>query len=68
MTAEGIGRASLPIIVVPHPVGDRDEGLVKKRGEEIAEECVRVLTTSVAELEREFKDKKFPLPDALMPR
>lgn len=68
MTADGIGRASLPIIVVPHPVGDRDEALVKKRGEEIAQDCVRVLTTPVAELEREFKGKKYPLPDALMPR
>lgn len=68
VTAEGVGRITLPIVVVPHPVGDRDEALVKRRGEEIAALCARLLTTPVEALEREFRDKKFPLPDALMPR
>ena len=68
VTAEGVGRIALPIVVVPHPVGDRDEALVKQRGEEIAALCARLLTTPAADLEREFRDKKFPPPDALMPR
>ncbi len=68
VTAEGVGRIALPIVVVPHPVGDRDEVLVQRRGVEIAALCAQLLTTSVDELEREFRDKKFPLPDALMPR
>ena len=68
MTAEGIGHVSLPIVVVPHPVGDRDEALIRNRGEQIAAECVRVLTTPVDELAREFRDKAYPLPDAVMPR
>ena len=68
MTAEGIGHIDLPIVVVAHPVGDRDETVIRKRGEEIAVECVRVLTTPVEDLEREFKHKKYPLPDAVMPR
>jgi len=68
VTAEGVGRIALPIVVVPHPVGDRDEALVKRRGEEIAALCARLLTTPAEELEREFRDKKFPPPDALMPR
>ena len=59
---------SLPIVVVPHPVGDRDAALIKKRGEEIAAQCVRVLTTPVEELEREFKNKQYPLPATVMPR
>jgi hypothetical protein len=59
---------SLPIVVVPHPVGDRDEGLVRRRGEVIAGECVRVLTTPVEQLAREFEDKRYPLASALMPR
>lgn len=59
---------SLPIVVVPHPVGDRNEEVVKRRGVEIAQECVRVLTTSAAQLAREFEGKRYPLPDAVMPR
>ena len=59
---------SLPIVVVPHPVGDRDEKLVRKKGEDIARECVRVLTTPAATLAREFEGKQYPLPDAVMPR
>jgi hypothetical protein len=53
---------------VPHPVGDRDEELVKRRGEAIANECVRVLTTPVDELARELEGKTFPPTSALMPR
>jgi hypothetical protein len=59
---------SLPIVVVPHPVGDRDASVVRRRGEDIARECVRVLTTPVADLAREFEGKRYPLPDAVMPR
>ena len=54
--------------MVPHPVGDRDEALIRKRGEAIAAQCVHVLTTPVEELQREFEDKKYPLPAAVMPR
>ena len=68
MVAEGIGQVSLPIVVVPHPVGGRDPALVKKKGEQIAEQCVRVLTTPAEALAREFKDKQYPLPAAVMPR
>ena len=68
VTAEGVGRIALPIVVVPHPVGDRDEALVRRRGEEIAALCAQLLTTPAEQLEREFRDKKFPPPAALMPR
>lgn len=68
MVGEGIGHVSLPIIVVPHPVGDPDKELVVKRGEDIAKECVRVLTTPAEALAREFGRKRYPLPDAVMPR
>jgi len=59
---------SLPIVVVPHPVGDRDEGLVRKRGEGIAAECVRVLTTPAEALARKYENMQYPLPEAVMPR
>lgn len=68
MVGEGIGQVSLPIVVVPHPVGDRDEALVKQRGEQIAAECARILTTPVETLAREFAGKEHPLPSAVMPR
>jgi len=68
VTAEGVGRVALPIVVVAHPVGDRDESVVQRRGAEIAALCAQLLTTPAAQLEREFRSKKFPLPDALMPR
>jgi hypothetical protein len=66
--AVGMGQLSLPIVTVPHPVGDRDEAVTEKKGEDIAEQCVRVFTTPAEELEREFRDKKYPLPQAVMPR
>ena len=68
MTGEGAGHASLPIVVVPHPVGDPDEGVIRQRGADIARECARILTTPVEELSREFESKRYPLPDAVMPR
>jgi hypothetical protein len=55
-------------VVVAHPVGDRDEEVVRQRGVAIAHECARVLTTSIEKLEHEFEGKQYPLPDAVMPR
>lgn len=68
VVAESTGYRSLPIIVVPHPVGDRDEAAIAKKGHDIAAECVRVLTTPARELELEFRTRNYPLPHAVMPR
>jgi len=68
VVSEGIGQMSLPIIVVPHPLGDRDEAVIRKYGEDIAAQCARVLTTPVETLAREFAEKRYPLPAAVMPR
>jgi hypothetical protein len=68
VVGEGIGHVSLPIVVVPHPLGHRDAETIRKRGVDIAQECVRVLTTPVETLAREFEGKQHPLPDAVMPR
>lgn len=68
MVAEGIGHASLPIGVIPHPVGDPDAEVIRRRGEAAAAECVRVLTTTAQTLAREFDGKQQPLPKGLMPR
>lgn len=66
--ADGLGYFSLPILVVAHPVGDREPAAVRRKGEEIAAECARVLSRDAAELEREFREKEYPLPRAVMPR
>jgi hypothetical protein len=68
VVGEGIGHVALPIVVVPHPVGDRDESVIRQRGIDIAHECVRVLTTEPDVLAREFEGKQFPLPRGVMPR
>lgn len=68
MVAEGLGHVSLPIVVVPHPLGNRDGRVIGKYGEDIAEQCARVLTTPADVLAREFEGKRYPLPEAVMPR
>ncbi|MPZ43620.1 MAG: hypothetical protein GEV05_09500 [Betaproteobacteria bacterium] len=59
---------SLPIIVIPHPVGHRDESRIVQAGRDIAQECARVLTTEAGGLAREFEGKQYPLPRGVMPR
>jgi hypothetical protein len=68
VVGEGIGHASLPIVVVPHPVGDPDPEVIRSRGEQVAAACVRVLTTPAEVLAREFEGKQHPLPKGVMPR
>lgn len=68
VVGEGIGHVSLPIVVVPHPLGNRDEQVVAQSGRDIARECARVLTTEVEALVREFDGKQYPLPRGVMPR
>lgn len=65
---EGIGHVSLPIVVVPHPLGQRDEELIVQAGRDIARECVRLLTTDMTELAKECEGKQYPLPRGVMPR
>ena len=53
---------------MPHPVGDPDEGVIERRGTDIAAECVRVLTTPADALAAEFEGREYPLPRGVMPR
>lgn len=68
MVAEGIGHLSLPLVVVPHPVGNRDRTRIVQAGRDIAQECARVLTSEAGGLAREFEGKPYPLPRGVMPR
>ena len=68
VTAQGIGHDDLLFVVVPHPVGDRDQALIEQRGADIAMACAHALTTPAETLAREVHRNPFPLPDAVMPR
>jgi hypothetical protein len=68
VTAQGIGHDDLPLVVVPHPVGDRDRAVIEARGAAIAALCVHALTTPAETLAREVHQHPFALPDAVMPR
>src|SRR6516225_2152998 len=63
IVARGEGHGSLPIVMLPHPIGEADMGKVAQKGTEAAAECVRLLTTPGETLGREFAAKKFPLPE-----
>ena len=68
VVGEGIGHVSLPIVDVPHPLGNRDEAVIRQCGVDIARECARVLTSDAAVLAREFEGRQYPLPRGVMPR
>ena len=68
MVARGLGHLSLPIAIIPHPVGSTDPKLVAGKGIDIAAECIRMLTTTSDELEQEIRTAKLPLPPATVPK
>lgn len=68
VVARGLGHLSLPIAIIPHPVGNQDPKLVTGKGIDVAAECIRMLTTPAEELEREMRDGRFPLPPASVPK
>ena len=68
VVGEGIGHVSLPIVVVPHPLGHSDEQAIVNAGRDIARECARVLTTEADALAAEFAGRNYPLPRGVMPR
>ncbi|MDB5811040.1 MAG: hypothetical protein JWN94_3162 [Betaproteobacteria bacterium] len=68
MVARGLGHLSLPIAIIPHPVGDSDPALIMRKGIDVAAECIRMLTTPNDELDAEFRTAKYPLPPASVPK
>jgi hypothetical protein len=59
---------SLPIAIIPHPVGSNDPELVTRKGIDVAAECIRMLTTPGGELDAESRTTKYPLPPATVPK
>jgi hypothetical protein len=59
---------SLPIAIIPHPVGSTEPALVTRKGIDVAAECIRMLTTPSGELDAEIRTTKYPLPPATVPK
>lgn len=55
--ARSLGMPDLPLITVPHPMGDISESDVRTRAQNIIPEVLKVLTTDAAELESVYGNK-----------
>jgi hypothetical protein len=68
IVARGEGHHGLPIVMLPHPIGEADQARIAQKGVDAAAECVRLLTTAGAAVGAEYAAKKFPLPEHAVPR
>jgi hypothetical protein len=68
IVARGEGHHGLPIVMLPHPIGEADQDRIAQKGVDAAAECVRLLTTAGAAVGAEYAAKKFPLPEHAVPR
>jgi hypothetical protein len=68
IVGRGVGHSGLPIVMLPHPIGESDETRIAQKGVDAAAECVRLLTTPADAVNSEFATKKFPLPEHAVPR
>jgi hypothetical protein len=68
IVARGEGHDSLPIVMLPHPIGEADETKIAQKGIDAVAECVRLLTTPAEAVAKEYVGKKFPLPEHAVAR
>lgn len=68
IVAKGVGYPALPIVLLPHPIGDADPAKISGKGSGAAAECVRLLTSASESIAGEFVAKKFPLPEHAVAR
>jgi hypothetical protein len=68
IVGRGVGHEGLPIVMLPHPIGEADASRIAQKGIDAAAECVRLLTTSAVKVRDEYSDKKFPLPEHAVAR
>jgi hypothetical protein len=68
IVARGEGHHGLPIVMLPHPIGEADQAKIAQKGVDAAAECVRLLTTPGETVGAEYAAKKFPLPEHAVPR
>jgi len=68
IVARGEGHHGLPIVMLPHPIGEADQRKIAQKGIDAAAECVRLLTSPAESVGKEFAAKKFPLPEHAVSR
>jgi hypothetical protein len=68
IVARSEGHDGLPIVMLPHPIGEADQGRIAQKGVDAAAECVRLLTSPSETVGKEYAAKKFPLPEHAVPR
>jgi hypothetical protein len=68
VVARGLGYPGLPIILLPHPIGDPDLQRIRSKGIDAAKECVRLLTGEAAVVNQEFIANRFSLPEHVVAR
>ncbi len=66
--ARGTGHEGLPIVMLPHPIGEVDESRIAQKGVDAAAVCVRLLTTNAETVGAEYANKRFPLPEHAVAR
>jgi len=68
LVGRGVGHSGLPIVMLPHPIGEADESRIAQKGIDAAAECVRLLTTQADIVNAEYAAKSFPLPEHAVAR
>jgi hypothetical protein len=68
IVGRGVGHSGLPIVMLPHPIGESDQTKIAQKGVDAAAECVRLLTAPADAVSAEFAKKKFPLPEHAVSR
>src|ERR1700733_5122312 len=68
IVGRGVGHSGLPIIMLPHPIGEAETSRIAQKGIDAAVECVRLLTTPADIVNEEYVMKTFPLPEHAVPR
>ena len=68
IVGRGAGHIGLPIVMLPHPIGEADSSRIAQKGIDAAGECVRLLTTNAEAVGAEYANKKFALPEHAVPR
>jgi len=66
--ARQLDYPGLPIILLPHPIGDTDIEKVRDKGRDAATEAVRLLTTTAEEVAEEYMTREFPIPEFSVPK
>jgi hypothetical protein len=68
IVGRGMGHKGLPIVMLPHPIGEAQESRIAQKGTDAVAEVVRLLTTASAAVRSEYAQKKFPLPEHAVAR